>query len=67
MKHESLIASLITERTTATEKLAEQAGYDAGVNGSNTVNSHFKWFMAPHLTKAWERGKKRADAAKEPS
>lgn len=44
----------------ASERLAEEAGYDAGINGPNTTNTHFKWFTAPHLTKAWERGKKRA-------
>ena len=41
---------------------AESMGYDAGLNGANTVNSHFAIFSEPEFTKAWERGKARGDA-----
>lgn len=41
---------------------AESMGYDAGKNGANTTNSHFAIFSRPEFTKAWERGKARADA-----
>lgn len=49
-----------------TEADAEQAGYDAGTNGPNTVNCHFSYFAAPDLTRAWERGHARgkSDIAK---
>ena len=39
-----------------TEEEAEAAGRDAAVSGSNTTNSHFKFFGSPGLTAAWERG-----------
>lgn len=37
---------------------AYDAGYDAGLNGANTDNSHFSWFNKPENTKEWERGNK---------
>ena len=40
-----------------TVKDAEAAGRDAALNGSNTTNTHFKFFTKPELTSAWERGK----------
>lgn len=43
------------------QKYAERMGYDAGKNGSNTTNSHFAIFCRPEFTRAWERGKARAD------
>lgn len=43
-----------------TEEEAEIAGYDAGTNGSNTTNTHFRFFGSRELTDAWERGKRRA-------
>jgi len=46
------------------EDYAEQMGYDAGINGANEMNSHFAIFSSPEYTKAWERGKRRADAEK---
>jgi hypothetical protein len=33
------------------------AGYDAGKNGPNENNSHFKWFATPEQKGEWERGK----------
>lgn len=46
------------------EELCEAAGYDAGKNGADTENCHFSLFAKPEYTKAWERGKARADAEK---
>lgn len=46
---------------------AESMGYDAGKNGANQVNSHFAIFSSQEFTKAWERGKARADAEKRSS
>jgi hypothetical protein len=40
---------------------AEKAGYDCGKNGPSSTNCHFRLFATPELTKAWERGKARAD------
>ena len=31
-------------------------GYDAAVNGANTVNCHFSIFNSRENTKEWERG-----------
>ena len=39
------------------------AGYDAGKNKPNEINSHFRFFSTPEKTKAWERGKE--DGSKE--
>jgi hypothetical protein len=46
------------------EEYAEDMGYDAGKNGPNGTNTHFAIFSRPQFTKAWERGKARADAEK---
>ena len=46
---------------------AEEQGYDCGKNGANEQNSHFAIFSKPEFTKAWERGKARADAEKRSS
>lgn len=37
---------------------AYQAGYDAGLNGSTTENSHFGWFRSVETKDQWERGYK---------
>lgn len=42
-------------------KLCEKAGYDAGTKGPNTTNCHFSLFATPECTRAWERGKAKAD------
>lgn len=44
---------------------SQRAGYQAGLHGSDTTNSHFSWFATPELTSAWERGNKQGkiDAA----
>ncbi len=39
---------------------AERAGYDAGKNGANTTNTHFRFFASPDLRDAWTKGNKRA-------
>jgi len=44
---------------------AERMGYDCGINGPNTTNCHFGIFSAPEFTKAWERGKARAEQEKQ--
>lgn len=49
------------DRITVTEQDAERAGYDCGKNGANTDNCNFRLFARPELTKAWERGKARAE------
>jgi hypothetical protein len=41
-----------------TEEQAFDAGRDAGLNGVNENNCHFRYFGSPALTSAWERGKK---------
>jgi hypothetical protein len=46
------------------EEYAEDMGYDAGKNGPNGTNTHFAIFSRPQFTKAWERGKARADKEK---
>jgi hypothetical protein len=48
----------------STEDAAEAAGYDCGKNGPNTTNCHFGLFSTLAKTAAWERGKRRAEAAK---
>lgn len=40
------------------------AGYDCGLNGSNTVNCHFGIFSTPEQTREWERGKADGEKAK---
>lgn len=39
------------------KKMAFEHGRDCGLNGSNTINSHFGIFSQPEFTKAWEAGK----------
>lgn len=46
------------------EKEAEKFGYDAGKNGADTINCNFRIFATKELTKAWERGKARAELNK---
>ncbi len=40
---------------------AYHAGRDAGRNGANIDNAHFRFFARPELTEAWQRGKAVAD------
>lgn len=35
---------------------AYDAGYDAGLNGANTNNSHFSWFATKENLANWQRG-----------
>lgn len=58
------LADQIVCEDAAAESIAEKMGYDAGINGPNTTNCHFSLFRRPELTKAWERGKARGDAAR---
>lgn len=44
---------------------ARRHGYDAGRNGPNTVNCHFRIFSAPEFTRAWEIGNAAGRAAVE--
>lgn len=53
---------LHADRTT---EEAERAGYLAGRDGANQINSHFTFFATPKLTKAWEHGNARGKAEKE--
>ena len=41
-------------------KSAYEAGFDAGVNGSNNFNTHFKWFNTKERMQDWETGKRNA-------
>lgn len=43
---------------------AEAAGFNAGMHGPNTENTHFSFFGSPEETAAWEAGKKRGEAPK---
>ncbi len=46
------------ERRYSDSKLQEcyEAGFNAGKNGADNNNSHFRLFDNPDRTKAWERG-----------
>lgn len=35
---------------------AFDAGYDAGKNGANTFNSHYRWFATKESMQEWQRG-----------
>jgi len=48
--------------TKINEEHAERMGFDCGKNGPNQTNCHFSIFGSPELTRAWEKGKKRAQA-----
>jgi len=50
---------------TQQERLAYEAGRDAGLNGPNTDNCHFSYFAQPAWTRAWERGKAEGDRLKQ--
>lgn len=39
-------------------------GYDAGLNGANTTNSHFSNFSTPDQTQDWEAGQSAGKKAK---
>lgn len=56
------ILKIAEAQSRVTESYAEEMGYDAGKNGANETNSHFAIFSSPEYTKAWERGKRRADS-----
>lgn len=55
-----LVKQAAKENRGVTEEDAFNAGRDAGVNGVNDRNCHFRYFGSPALTAAWERGKKAA-------
>lgn len=46
------------------EEYAYNAGYDSGRNGSNQENCDFRIFSTPENTKAWERGRAKAEEEK---
>lgn len=50
----------LVKQQRVTEEDAFNAGRDAGLNGVNEENCHFRYFGSPALTAAWERGKKAA-------
>ena len=37
-----------------------KAGYDAGLNGANSINCDFRLFATPEQTKEWEQGNKKS-------
>lgn len=50
----------VVDRTVALSKTttddAYKAGQDYAANGANEGNCHFRFFMRPELTAAWEAG-----------
>jgi ribosome modulation factor len=50
---------------TSNEKIAWAMGYDYGMNGADEKNCHFSLFSSHANMKAWEAGKKQAEADKE--
>lgn len=46
-------------------KTPYDAGYDAGMFGANTFNSHFKWFNTKERMEEWSRGNKAGSAKRE--
>lgn len=47
-----------------TEERAYRLGYDCGLNGPGLTNCAFSIFSERRFTKAWERGKRDAEATK---
>jgi hypothetical protein len=41
---------------------AYDAGYDAGKNGADNINSHYRFFASKESMQEWERGKRNAEA-----
>lgn len=60
--NKSFIESWLIPTTTTDH--AYNMGYDCGKNGSNEKNCDFKIFSNPENTKAWERGKAKAEEEK---
>lgn len=56
------VLKLADEAEATQLKRTEDAGYDAGKNGPNGENCHFRHFATPERTAAWERGRDRAKA-----
>lgn len=50
--------------TTDELRTAYNSGFDTGMYGANTTNSHFSIFSTPEKTKAWEVGKDDGDLMK---
>lgn len=46
------------------EEEAYRMGYDCGLNGANTTNSHFRLFSSEQKKNAWEEGKADAEAGR---
>lgn len=40
---------------------AYDAGFDCGLHGADSFNSHFKWFLSKANMVEWERGKRNAE------
>jgi len=53
---EGKIKDMVTPAVTP--DASEAAGRDAAINGANTANTHFKYFLTIELAEAWLRGKK---------
>ena len=51
-----------TEKPNIEESHAYEMGYNCGENGANTTNCNFVMFSSTANTKAWERGKRDAEA-----
>lgn len=41
-----------------------KAGFDAALNGANTVNCHFSFFSCPEKTRSWEEGQEDGKSVK---
>lgn len=46
---------------------AYQAGRDCALNGPNESNCCFRWFATRTMTSEWERGKREAEAERQPA
>lgn len=42
-------------------KSSYEAGFDCGLHGPNSFNSHYKWFSSKESMKEWENGKRDAE------
>ncbi len=54
-----VLRELVNAQDRVDEEYAEDMGFDAAMNGSNTTNCHFAIFSQPRFREAWERGYKR--------
>lgn len=59
------LQQFIKDIATSNEKICYAMGYDCGMNGADEKNCHFSLFSSIENTRAWEAGKKQAEADKQ--